>query len=154
MRRMSPRNWYAYSNFNVNCQITSCSKQLSVLQSRRNAVHKKYMQYVGDATFRRAFQARIYYNVNRDAPAVAENGPQWSQHGDAPTKELSHVRRCNAVRMRGGQSGASSERRVQWPTGLTRTRGPYQEASVDSLKADMMMFERFNFDSVMCSTSR
>lgn len=39
-----------------------------MLSIRRNAIKAKFMQYLTDPKFRRAYRDRIYYNVNMDVP--------------------------------------------------------------------------------------
>lgn len=40
-----------------------------LLESRRQAIKRKYLQYATDARFRRAYRNKIYYNVNKDVPS-------------------------------------------------------------------------------------
>lgn len=40
-----------------------------LMNARRKAVKKKFLQYVSDPKYRRSYRNRIYYNVNLDVPS-------------------------------------------------------------------------------------
>lgn len=40
-----------------------------LMNARKNAVRRKFKQYMDDSKYRRAYRNRIYYNVNQDVPA-------------------------------------------------------------------------------------